>query len=479
MKKSRLFLAAVASLALTGCSIQDLMFWKKDKGGEEQQKEEEAQKKNWELEPEITGGSEEVRNAILDALNNKPICTQTGSKTDEIYYDVEKTLNEDEGDGVKLTTSQVSGGKTVAITWSIDETQTYFGKLLHADEAHDLIEVNYQGYGKEDGKLSWTLVKMECEDAVANVNLVYTVNIHNEEYLHEDMTIAEIYSITDSEMIVDAGGTEHKFASTFDLVDYSYKGGTYSPYFKTNNPDAKEKQYYYVNVPGKVLYTAPDGNWGLLADGKNVLEFYAGSSARPFLETSWPNLANKYVKISGNLGQYTGNVQLTYVTKIGALTEAEKAAITEPEPVTYRELDETLLASLKVAGYTAQKQAVLLSDGTCLSNSLGQVTGTFKEGSLKNSKNAAVNNIDNMKNGERYTFVLTVGSEEMTVAYDYHTDKDGSVGVMSALKTALKAGGEMTIKGTVRYAGNNNLPFITEGNNGVWNIVPYLPAHIG
>ena len=84
-----------------------------------------------------------------------------------------------------------------------------------------------------------------------------------------------------------------------------------------------------------------------------------------------------------------------------------------------------------------------------------------------------------MKNGERYTFVLEVGSQEMTVAYDYHTDKDGNVGVMAALKTALKAGGQMTIKGTVRYAGNNNLPFITEGNNGVWNIVPYLPAHIG
>ena len=139
MKKSRLFLAAVACLSLTGCSLDDLMFWKKNKEEEQGQKEEESQKKKWELEPEITGGSEEVRNAILDALNNKPICAQTGSKTDEIYYDVEKTLNEDDGDGVKLTTSQVSGGKTVAITWSIDETQTYFGKLLHADEAHDLI----------------------------------------------------------------------------------------------------------------------------------------------------------------------------------------------------------------------------------------------------------------------------------------------------------------------------------------------------
>ena len=477
MKKTRLILTAVACLSLAGCSMDDLMFWKQKKEEEQGQNEEESQKKKWELEPEIIGGSEEAKTAILDALNNKPICNQTGSKTDEIYYDVEKTLNEDEGDGVKLTTSQVSGGKTVAITWSIDETQTYFGKLLHADEAHDLIQVNYQGYGVADGKLSWTLVKMVCEDAVANINLKYTVTTHNEEYLHEDMRIAQIYSITDEEKTVTVGGTEHKFASTFDLVDYEDKGGTYSPYFKTNNPDAKEKQYYYVNVPGKVLYTAPDGNWGLLADGKNVLEFYAGSSARPFIETVWPDLTEKYVKISGNLGQYTGNVQLTYVTKINALTEAEKAEIGEPE-VTFRDLDETLLASLKVDGYTAQKQAVLLSDGSCLSNSLGQVTGTLKAGSLKNSKNAAVSNIDNMKSSERYTFVLEVGAEEMTVAYDYHTDKDGSVGVMAALKTALKAGGEMTIKGTVRYAGNNNLPFITEGNNGVWNIVPYLPAHI-
>ena len=46
MKKSRLFLSAIACLTLTGCSINDLMFWKKNKGSEEQGEKEE-QKKKW------------------------------------------------------------------------------------------------------------------------------------------------------------------------------------------------------------------------------------------------------------------------------------------------------------------------------------------------------------------------------------------------------------------------------------------------
>ena len=67
----------------------------------------------------------------------------------------------------------------------------------------------------------------------------------------------------------------------------------------------------------------------------------------------------------------------------------------------------------------------------------------------------------------------------MKVAYDYHVDKDGSQGVFSALKAKLAAGGEMTIKGTMRYEGDNDLKFLTEGNDdAVWTIVPFLPAHI-
>ena len=278
-------------------------------------------------------------------------------------------------------------------------------------------------------------------------------------------------------MTVDADGTIHKYASTFDIVDYEYHDGkTYSPYFLTNNPEATEKQYLYLNIPGKVIYTAPDGNWGLLADGKNVLEFYAGSGTA-FNEKNWPNLANKYVKISGNMGQYCGNVQLGFVTRITALKDAEKATLAEPEPLAYRTIDETLLKSLQIEGYTCAKQAVKFSDGSCLSNGLGQVTGTLVPGSLKNSS-AEECEASALVSTKRFTFELQVGSEKLQVAYDYHTDKDGTHNLFKTLQAKVAAGGQMTLKGTMRYSGNDSAPFITEGNNGVWSIVPFLAEHV-
>lgn len=476
MKKSRLFLAAIASFCLAGCSIQDLMFWKKNT--DDSADTDDGSSKKYALNPEITGGTEAQKTAILDTLNNKPICNQNGSSTSEIFPETTPTLNEDNGDGIKITTKQVSGGLTVNLTWTIDETQEYFGARLRSDDAHDIIEIKYKGYGHPDGEFTWTLSSLACGEAVAaNANIVYKAKVKNEVYKHDNVKIADIYSITDEEKVVDAGGTEHKWPATFDIIDYDYHDGTtYSPYFKTNNPDATEKQYLYYNVPGKVIYLAPDGNWGLLADGKNVLEIYAGAGTA-LNEKNWPNFGAKYVKVSGNMGQYCGNVQLAFITKVTALTDAEKQEITEPEPLQYRAIEESLLASLNVEGYTNQKQAVKLADGTCLSNSLGQVTGTLVAGSIKDKNGNAVSNIASMANN-RFTFDLQVGNETLTVAYDYHTDRDASHGLFNALKTALQTGGEMTIKGTMRYAGNNSGPFISEGNNGVWNIVPFLAEHV-
>lgn len=467
MRKTNLIAAMLAVFMIAGC---DLPWAKKNS-------EEETPAKKWALNPEITGGTEEQKNAILDALNNKPICNQTGSKTSEIFNDVQPTLSEDNGDGIKLTTSQTSGGKTVKLTWTVDESQTYFGARLKSDDAHDLIEIAYKGYGVADGTFSWVLSKLECEEAVANnANIQFSAKIQNEQYKHDEATIAQIYAIHDTELTVDANGTEHKFASTFDIVDYEYhEGKNYSPYFKTNNPDAKEKQYLYYNTPGKVIYTAPDGNWGLLGDGKNVLEFYAGAG-KALVQSNWPNLADGYVKLAGNMSQYCGNIQMAFITKVLKLTDAEKAAVTEPAD--YRVLGEAELAALKVPNYTAAKQAVVMADGGCLSNSLGQITGTLVAGSIKGSdgKDAAVASLVSSK---RFTFELKVGeNEKIQVAYDYHTDKSGSVGLFNALKAKLQAGGEMTIKGTMRYAGNDSAPFITEGNNGVWSIVPFLTNHV-
>ena len=475
MKKSRFLVAAVAAFTLASCSIEDLMFWKKGN--------DKLPEGNWEFTVPIKGGSEEEKIAILDTINNKPIATQNGKASNELYpesYYEESlpTLNEDDGDGIKLTTKQVQGENTVELTWTIDETQTYFDGRLKSDDYHDIVDIKYQGFGAPDGEFTWTLSKIVCGKAVSeNANLVYKVKIKNEEYKHDNAKLSEIYSIKDEQLIVkdDKDNVINKWESTYDIIDYAFhaEAAKYSPYFITNNPQATEKQYLYYNVPGKVIYTAPDGNWGLLADGKNVLEFYAGSGTA-LNEKNWPNLANKYVKISGNMGQYCGNVQLGFVTKILSLKDSEKSTIAEPD-LSYRALDEAFLASLKVEGYTCEQQAVKLADGSCLANSLAQVTGTYIEGSLKKGTDEAT--IADLASGQRATFELQVGAQKMTVAYDYHTDRNGDNGTFNALKAALTKGGQMTVKGTMRYSGNNSGPFISEGNNGVWNIVPFAPEH--
>ena len=494
MKKSRLLLSAVACLTLTGCSINDLMFWKQNKEEEKQQEQQQGEK-NWELNPTIEGGTEEQKLAILDTLNNKPICNQNGKKSSEIFYDVQPTLNEDDGDGIKLTKKQIQSAGDVVLTWSIDQTQTYFGGILQSDEAHDIVEIKYQGYGVPDGEFKWSLTSLVCGEAhTVDFKLDYSAKTRNEVYKHDDIKIKDIYKITKERKVVKDASNKvvNMWESTFDMIDYEFdpSESTYSPYFESNNPGT-EKAYLYYNVPGKVIYLAPDGNWGLLADGKDVLEFYAGSGTA-LTEKNWPNLAGKYVKISGNMGQYCGNVQLGFVTKIAALTDAEKAEITEPEPVVYTQITEAVLSNLHPQltaaeltalgldptkdNYACDQQAVELADGTCLSNTTAQVTGTLVADSLKDKDGNAVA-VNALSSGSRYTFQLQVGAEKMTVAYDYHTDKTGKNGLFNAMKAALNAGGEMTIKGTMRYSGNNSGPFISVGNAGVWNIVPFLTEH--
>ena len=479
MKKNKLlYLFPIAGLLLSGCSIEDLMFWKGKAEEETPQKEEEKKQEGegegeedpYRLHPEITGGSEDEQTAILEVLNNKPIAARFGGQTGTIFDDQVTELKEDMGTSIKLTLTQLYKGKTVAIEWTMDESQEYFGKRHYSDEAHDLIEIDYKGKGVADGQFKWKIAKMTCGEAVANPNIEFNAKIVNSVYHRDDAVIADINKVTDEEKIVVAGNATHKFASTFDIIDYEYDPDSkyaYSPYFRTNNPDAEEGRFLYYNVNAKVVYTAPDGNWGLVGDGNQFLEIYAGAGT-PLVQKNYPNLANGSVQVIGNMSQYCGNIQLGFIYRIKAI---DGAGIADPV-LTYPALSESDIAGFKVAGYGAQKQAI---DG--FSNSLRSVTGTLIPGSIK--KDGESVEASALSKSSRFTFELQVGEEKMKVAYDYHTDKDGSQGLFSALQTKLAAGGEMTIKGTMRYEGDNDLKFITEGNdNAVWTVVPFLADHV-
>ena len=478
MKKIRLIPLFLAStLVLGACTMPSWFpFGKKDN---QQEEEKEDSKKTYDINPEIEGGTDAEKKAILEALNIKPICQQFAKSSVTVYPDSNVTLEEHKYQSIKFTTRQKMGDLFVDITWDVDETQEYFGKLHHLpDGVHDLLEIKYKGYNQPEGSIKWKLKKVVCGDAVANPNIEYTAKVKNETYVHDHITLAELYAVTDGEQTFTADGITYHYPSTFDKVNYTEssrnKDGGYSPFWTPNNPDAADyPEYYYISVPGKVVYTSPDGNWGLLADGKNVLEIYAGSGTA-FLQENWPNLAGKYVRVEGNCSLYNGNTQMGYVTKIAALSDEEKAAVAEPEPLVFREMDASALAALKVEGYTGEKMAVMYPDGGCLMNGLAQVTGEYVAESLKVDDSAV--QVDALKNTQRCTFELKVGEQKIVVAYDYHTDRDGTHGVMAALKTALKKTGEITIKGTMRYNGDKG--FIAEGNKGVWNIVPFLAEHI-
>jgi len=479
MKLSRLLLVGFASIALAGCSLG-----KKDGDAE------------YDLNPTINGGSKEEKTAILEALNNKPICMKNGTSSSEIFYDATPILMEDEGDNVKLTVKQVVNGLTVDISWDVPQ-QDYFDKLLkpETDQNHWFIQLAYKGYeyGKAhgDGSLTWSISKMQCGDAVAeNPGVSYHATVKNEQYYHDDMSIAQCYAFKDEVYKVTIGegeaAKEYKFPSTFDLVDYSSakidSKGKLSPYYKTNNPDAVEKQYYYVNVTGKCIYLAPDGNFGLIADGDDVMEIYAGGGTA--LKTSnWPNLAvGKVVKVVGNLGQYCGNVQLGFITQV---KEGDASKIKEPT-MAFHEMTEEKIASLVKEGFKDPSQAVKV-DGINMMGSLRSVTGTLVPGSIKwcdGDADSAASwkdaTAETVKKAKRFKFKLAVGAKEYTVAYDYHSTRNetGTNTVFEKLVSKLGGTGSMTVKGFSRYFGNNSEPFSPEGNGGVWEVLPWSAEHV-
>ena len=465
MKKRKLFvLLPLLGMTLSGCTFQEGWSWVNEHifspignffaglfgGGNE---EEEVV---YSIIPKIDGGSKAEQDAILDAVNYKPICYPSGNPSTTIYPDSSYVLKEDSGDNIVLTTKQNVGDKTVIVDWAIDASQDYFSKRTSVDDHHDFVEVKYQGYGVDDGLLKWNIKKISCGGAVStdSKTLTYSAKCRNFTYRHDTVTIADLNKVTDQEKVVKIGddGALYKFRSTSDVIDYEPKANQkYSPYFPGNNEGAEE-DFMYVGVKGKVLYYAPDGNWGLIGDGDQVLEIYAGAGTK-ILPENFPNLNNQYVCVYGNMSQYCGNIQLGFISKIVAI---DKSEITEPTK-TYAQLTESTINGFvnpTSEGYDSHKQFI---DG--FSNSLATVTGTFVAGSLKDrdGKTVAVDKlVDN-----RFTFDLKVGTATITVAYDYHINIGAKTNLFTEFKNKIKNGGSLTVKGTMRYSGSDSSSFLS------------------
>jgi len=483
MKLGKLLLVGFASMALAGCEFP----WsKKDSGGGDQKKE-------YRLNPTITGGSDEETTAILEVLNTKPICEKFGKSTNEIFDDGNPILKEDEGDNIRLTNAYTYKGKKVEFTWNVPTGQPYFKKILQpeTDEDHQFIEVNYLGYAhkEEMGTLTWNISKIKCGSAVAeSPDVTYQCRFQNETILHTSTTIDELLAFHTNEKVVTVDDVDYKWPSTYDLIDYDQVDGDGkpNPYFIQSDVDNPDAGYYYTNVKGKVIYLAPDGKFGLIGDGESVLQIYAGSGTA-LLESNYPYLGvGKYVTVSGNMSQYCGNVQLGYVTKI---QPADASEVTDPSG-TYNQLSAAEIQTFETYADHAQIQAVEV-DGVIMANSLRKVTGTVKSGTLKVCTGKAENK-DDWKaadsladKGKRYMFDIEVSDgtgvddpkATFTVYYDKHVAVGAGASVFNNLKTAY-ASGSVTVEGFATYFGQDKNPFVLYqnlsplGSLGHWTIVP-------
>lgn len=406
----------------------------------------------------IKGGTVDEQQAIEDVADMS-IILKSGS-TGVTPEDTEVLL-EDEGDYVYVVTSQlvkVNGTVyTVKLEWTSDTSNTYLSGYSTLDSTHGIFEINYPGKYGNDGALTVKLGKISCGGAHSeNTTLAYNFEIKKGNWYHKDVHISELLKTK----VVD----EAKGLYGYDIVDYVTKPA--NAYYYPNPENAGQdstKQYYYVNCFGKFIYNAPDGNWGLIADGNKVMEIYAGSALN-ILPTRYPALNNKYVKVVGNMSQYCGNMQIGFINEIKKATAADlEQDFTSP---IYEELTAAQLANM-----TPGLQVV---NGLNLTNALKSVKGKYVAGSVSGS----------VALGSRFTFKVDVGGKQLTVAYDYHVDKYGDDVDTSSMKLVidqLKAvmanpTQEFEIKGTLRYAGSNTNPF--NQTSGEYQLVPFLGEQI-
>ncbi len=445
MKKGLLFLPLVSLFALSSCDF----FNKKPV-------EDTPTDDEYDVVPEITGGTDGEKTAILEAVNYKSICVNRGGS--DLWPDSTGIrMNADDEDYIRLSKKVVVDSYTVEITWNIDQTQATFGKVLAMDATTDMVTFNYPGVGQPDGTFSWSISKIVCGGAVSTkCNSNYTAKIlaATKEYI--PMTMAEVYANHDSEKQVTVDGTTYTYPSYNDLVDYEYKNTKgYQPWWNTGRAADSDDNYIYCEISGKIIFLSEDGNWGLFANGEHVLEIYSGSKL-DLNETKYPELKNKYVTIKGSLYHYYGNFQMEYIISIKA---CDKSLVTEPSG-NYNNLTAEKLAALKGSDGLYKQFTTAVEH-----NQLVAVTGTITGEKVAGS------------NG-RFTFEMTVGEHKVTIAYDYHTDKNTST-VKNALNAVYKVGDTVTIKGSYRFNNGVEKTLVkTDGSGGEFTIVPFLAADI-
>lgn len=406
MKKSLKLIPAILALSavfLAGC---------RGGGGAPNEKETEAINK-------VMEGNVCTLNGATPIVSGQT--TDVAGNTNEYVQVVTKQMVKVDGDNY-----------TVEVDWSHAgfEDSVYRFREIEGDEYHKNFEFNFPANSDADKQVEITGTPKV--NGKAGNPVKFSLNLKKMTYVFPEWSIAELMKIN---------------GSMFAHVSDPEKG-----YFESNQPAEAETVYCFFKTYGEVVYLAPDGNWGLLADGENYVEIYAGNAYNLNTKTYADLKVGNKVYVYGEASHYLGNVQVSYISKIEVMTDPQKVKA--------------------VAGVKTIDEAYL-NTTTQIStdmNRLVKVTGTFKSKSITND-------------ATRGTFVITVGSKDLTIAYDYHTAKDGASTLFSEMKAKLDSATagttQLTVQGSLRWAniGKDSTPVF--GNTaGAYTVVPYLSGHV-
>jgi len=421
-----------------------------------------------ELVSNVSGGTADQREAIQTCV--KKSIAQI-SNTTTVLIGGSYDLSEDNGDYLSLATTwatKVTSGKKydVYIDWDVSSS-AFVRSVTDSDATHKMVEFNYPGQGGQDGTYTFSIRSMSCGEAsTMDPKVSYTCNVKKATYKHYDV------SIDDVNKVVDIGDGKYGY----DIVDYSDSKHVWFKQQPENVDKGDKSGYYYVNCTGKLIYATPDGNWGLIADGDSIMEIYAGSMYN-IKESRYPAMKDKYITVVGNMAHYYGNLQIGYITE---MKSANTTDLKNGEPSgLHKVMTANDFAAIKNE-FGGHSQCV---NGANLSNALVSVNATYVAGSLKGSDGKATTK-DKLASSARFTFDVKVkgvdcADEVITIAYDYHVDKDGSQNVFANISKVIDSTSEFVLKGTLRYSGDDSNGFVqTSTIPGAWQIAPFLSDHI-
>lgn len=387
----------------------------------------------------------EVAARAIESAKLYPIAQVSGSTT--LFPDQSQRIghNSNEAytnDYILLNTVQVvldrDTGKSISVNieWSYDKSTSFVKELLDIDDKHQGL---FFLYDKDEHDFDFT-AKLSCGEAEPQ-SVTFKVHLMDKNLVFPSMTIAEIYKVNDGN-------------NGFDLVDYTGEKG----YYKANNDNFG---FCCVEVKGKLIYSSPDGNWALIADGDRTIQLYSSGAGRPLTKTQYPALViGNTVTVEAELSSYKGNAQVSYIFDIS------KADVTIEADTDFKALHGT---DFDGKHYWEDN----------LMNSLYSINGTYVGNSLKDKDGNLITNIEELPNA-RFTFEVVVDGKTLGIAYDYHVDRNATEGVFDAYKNkllSLKDGDAVKISGVLRFAGKADKGYKENQNYTTWNLVPYLAEH--